>query len=521
MKIVIVGGGFAGWFTAKTLEKNTTHLVTIIDSSVASRNGIGVGESLGFGIEKPFRELAGLENWMTQCGGLPKLGIKFNKLFDDQVYFGTHWGGWKLNSLKTKNVRDLNVEDDETHTFNEDNILYVLLYMYKEGLITKKQYIDTCNFHSFVLENQIKPYTKEGKLMVCATSYHADSEQMVETLKSLPRPRLKHINKHVNQVNTTDNGYIKNIVLADGEVVNADLFIDCSGLARVIIGKTDAYFNDYSDQLNNSVVTVQTQYINPEKDMLGATEFIGYDCGYGFKVNLYHRIGNGILYNDKVISDEEAQDEFLRKLTLPTITEPRKIKWSPGYHTTPFNKNCLALGMSAGFIEPWDANLISRLCSELYMLLGVLNGKATRSEYNNRYTEIIKEIIDRVKFEFCLSKRDTKYWKWFKEVNSSDALLNNIKDETIHKTIQKTRIFAIRGIYFRNLITKDVDLSKLEINPPSAEHISVAFKYIKDIEEQVKEYNDGTYDNYYTWVKDTFYNGKTNLEVKQEIMGSV
>jgi hypothetical protein len=266
-------------------------------------------------------------------------------------------------------------------------------------------------------------------------------------------------------------------------------------------------FNDVSDKFNNSIVIIPTKYKDPAKEITGSSTFNCYDSGWGFKINLYHRAGNGLLFNDSIVSVKDAKEDLMNNIDKSVILmeEPRHIKWTPGYHNKAWTNNVVAVGQSAAFIEPWDANLISRLSGEIMDIMSVLRYQMTTDKYNQSYLTR----IDRTVVELTCVSRDTPYWKWFKECHPNNLVYENVLGVKYRNDLKK---FPWTVQYYRILVSRGYDLSKLEIPIPSKSQQELAIAFMKFNKIRMENAIESSTENYYEWLKKNIFEGKTSEE---------
>lgn len=518
--VIIVGGSLTGWYTALALQKHTNLNITLIDSDKVSK--LPVGESLNVDAKDSFRFLLGIEDeksWMQKCGAIFKYGMFYNDFVDHGKSYGSsHQGAWKLSSLANRICEPLT---DESNSFDSDNLMCCILYLIKTGKLSYEEAQEYTNMSSYFVANPVAPYDKDNRLVsIEKYSYHIDSDQFVNYIKTLPRHNINHITKHIMDV-VIENDHIKELIFEDGTSISGDFYVDGSGFSRLLISKMpSAKFINLSDKFNNCAVVVPTKYVDPEKEMKGCTEHFASDVGYGFKIRLYHRIGNGIIFNDSVTTKEQATNELLSRIDNTTLLgEPRFIKWQSGHYESPWINNMLAVGQSAGFIEPWDANQIYRLSMEIRTLIDNLKlpnpiHKQVISMYNNKFLTFNEEIKERIKLSLASLSKNSTYWEWFKNNHSLDFIAENIKGT---KYYYSPKMPPWTSRYYRHIINRKLDLFNFTIPEPSIEEIELTTAFIKFNKARTKLMIKNNKINYYAWLKENIYNGKTSDEVYQEL----
>ena len=202
-------------------------------------------------------------------------------------------------------------------------------------------------------------------------AYHFDAGLWGEVLKDFAKSHgvVQHIST-ITKVNQDETGNITSVSRGDGEDIEADLFIDCSGFASLLIGKTlDEPFDDFNKYLfNNKAIAMPLPYEDKESEMVSYTNCHALSSGWVWTTPLYSRIGTGYVYCDKYKDPDDAELEFRTHLGLDRVKdlEARHINIRVGKHRRTWVNNCVAIGLSAGFIEPLESTGLTdytRCCS--------------------------------------------------------------------------------------------------------------------------------------------------------------
>ncbi|MGJ8679467.1 tryptophan halogenase family protein [Paraglaciecola sp.] len=401
-KVVILGGGTAGWMAAAVLSKSLTKLdITLVESDEIGT--IGVGEatipSLHF-----FNDLLGCNssNFVKNTSGSFKLGIQFeNWQKKDHSYFhafGTtgfgmwaagfheYWSRGKTLGI-SKPFSDYNLEAKaaEMHKFAHDD----------KGL----------NF-----------------------AYHIDASLYAKMLKQEAiKNGVTRVEGKVEKVNCqNDKGYISSLELQNGTVVTGDFFVDCSGFKGLLINETlKTPFVDLSHWLPmDSAITVQTELT---EDPAPFTRSIAHHAGWQWRIPLQHRMGNGIVYSSQYMSDDEAEEILQSSVEGKSLTPTRKIKFKTGYREKLWNKNCVALGLASGFIEPLESTAIHIIQQGIMQLVKYFPTYGINdlevAEYNDYMTNDYNEIKDFIILHYCQTEReDSDFWKFCKNMQIPSSL---------------------------------------------------------------------------------------------------
>jgi len=403
-KVIIVGGGSAGWMTAATLiklfpKKN----ITVIESP--TKETISVGEST----------LSSINQW------LDLLEIK------DKDFMPYTKASYKL-SIRFENFYKLN--DGGFHypfgSVYENNFVGS-----KETWFLKKEFnskIPNSNYANFVsptmsLVNNNVLFKNENKEIPLFNfkndvAYHFDAVKFADWLKKyycIPKG-VKHIYEDINTIEQDKDG-IKSL----NKKHKADLYIDCTGFSSLLLGQAlKEPFEDYSDLLpNNKAWATNLKYTNKEKQLKPYTNCTAIQNGWVWNIPSWDKIGTGYVYSDKFISDDEALNQFKKYLKQKNLVF-KNIKMKVGTHKRLFVKNVCAIGLSGAFIEPLESNGLLTVHEFLIKLVKILKRKNLsqwdRDNFNYYCKDFFNFFAEFVAYHYALShRRDTKYWK---EINN-------------------------------------------------------------------------------------------------------
>ena len=429
-KIVIVGGGSAGWMTAATLvtafpEKN----IYVIESKDVPT--VGVGESTIGGIRRWTRYI-GLDEsiFFPETDASLKLSIKFTDFYKKDAGSFHYPFGKAL------------VDGDRNPFFDWQ----LKKYYYPE---TPIEDFVRCIFPGAALfENNKFSLNNLGEFdnfdAGDDVAYHFDATKFGNWLRDnycVPNG-VKHVFGTVIETPTDDLG-IKHLVLDNGDIVTADLFIDCTGFKSLLLaGALEEPFHSLAEMLpNNRAWATRIPYENKDLELEGFTNCTAIENGWCWNIPLWSRIGTGYVYSDNFISAEDAKEEFKRylmsdKMIIPRTREQvdalefRDIKMRVGIHERTFVKNVAAIGLSAGFIEPLESNGLFSVHEFLFKLLDILQrgdiSQFDRDMYNVSVRDLFDGFSKFVALHYALSHRDdTPYWKAinvkeFKDTKSND-----------------------------------------------------------------------------------------------------
>jgi flavin-dependent dehydrogenase len=397
--IIILGGGSAGWMTASVLAKTYPNKkIKVIESPDTPI--VGVGESTIYTI-KHFVEYLGIDekDFLAKTDGSYKLSIKFTDFYKKGEAFHYPFG-----------------EPNTEGTLNKLND-----WWYKKFLQPETPYSDYAD--SFYEAMQLVKNNKFEEDTPYA--YHFDATKFGLYLKeNYCKPRgVEHVVEDITEINTDKNG-----ILNLNKKHKADLYIDCTGFKSLLLGKTlKEPFDSYEDMLpNNSAWATRIPYENKEKQLKPFTNCTALGNGWVWNIPLWSRIGTGYVYSDKYISDKEALEEFKQHLGRDDL-DFKNIKMRVGIHKRLFVKNVVAIGLSAGFIEPLESNGLFSVHEFLKELIRNLNRDIVTQWDKDNFTfgckVLFRNFAEFVGLHYALSNRnDTKYWQdnnkktWSKDI---------------------------------------------------------------------------------------------------------
>jgi tryptophan 7-halogenase len=414
-KIVIVGGGTAGWMAAASLSHFLKHrAVEIILIESAEIGTIGVGEATLPGL-RDFNYSLGIDeiDFIKETQATFKLGIEFNdwKIKGSSFFHPFSHYGMSIEGLEFHQV---------WQTLYKQNKASDLSHYCLSSILAKN--------NKFVQPN---PKTT-SPLAQYHYAYHFDASLYAKYLRNFSvKLGVTRIESTITSVTLNDNGFIKSVVLKDETEVTGDLFIDCSGLRGLLIEKTlKTGYEDWSYWLPmNSAIALQTESAGEPASFTKTTAL---EAGWQWRIPLQHRIGNGYVYCDKFISDSEATKKLLASVDGKALTEPRIIKFTTGRRKKFWNKNCVALGLASGFLEPLESTSISLIqtgLSKLMMFFPDTEFNADDIDEANRMAEVeMLGIRDFLILHYKLSQRnDSPFWQHIKNISVPEALAQKIK----------------------------------------------------------------------------------------------
>lgn len=398
-KFVIVGGGTSGWLAATILGnvfKDSAVAIELVESE--DINVIGVGEatipplldtlqSVGIDLvdfvkatQATFKLGIEFENWHT-------LGHSYFHPFGD---IGRRIDGHEFYQCWLK----LKAHGDTTP---------LMAYSPEAVLATTNHFFE--------------PH-KSVNTPLAGTRYalHLDAVLAGRYLREHAKKLgVQHTIGHVEAVSQNENGEIASLTLLNGEVIHGDFFIDCSGFNGILIDKTlNTPYQDWSQFLPcNRAVAVQTTKCTDTKPY---TVSRAQTAGWSWHIPLQNRIGNGYVFCDKYISDDEAINTLLQNIEGEPLTEPRVIPFVTGVRDKIWHKNCLSLGLAQGFLEPLESTAIHLVAKSLALFVRMFptrqNSSVLQNEFNRRMLLDYEEIRDFLVLHYKETARnDSAFWR--------------------------------------------------------------------------------------------------------------
>jgi len=407
--VVIVGGGTAGWMAAAALSKTFADTIDICLIESDAIGTVGVGEATIPAI-KHFHQLLEIDEaeFMAAVNGTYKLGIAIE-----------NWG---------------NLGGSYFHPFGVTGIDTWAAPFHHYWLKAKRQG-NTSGLGEFSLERCLAKANKFSKNLKHNPdyAYHFDASLYARLLRKYSESRgVTRIEGKVIKVNTNDrSGFIESVVLESGQAISGGLFIDCSGFRGLLIEQTlGSGYEDWSHWLPcDRAVAVQTlTAASPEP----YTRSIARGSGWQWRIPLQHRVGNGLVYCSQYLSDDEARKTLLDNLDGQPLNEPRTLKFTTGRRRKLWIKNCVALGLASGFLEPLESTSIHMIHNSLLRLIKLFPaGEINQSEINqfNREVKIEAEAIrDFIILHYHTTQRqDSPFWTYCRDMEIPDTLAHKLQ----------------------------------------------------------------------------------------------
>jgi tryptophan 7-halogenase len=405
--VVIAGGGTAGWVAAAALAKQLGKLINITLVESDTIGTVGVGEAT-IPPMRVFHSMLGVDEqeFMRATNATFKLGISFENWGENNKKYFHPFG-----------------------TTGQSSFLADFQHFWLHG---KSKGIDA-EFGEYSFETQVAKQNKfaTSKNAAINYAYHLDATRYAHFLRQFSEERgVTRIEGLIESVHQQENGDIKSIELADGLIIEGDLFIDCTGFTGLLIEKTlHTGYEDWSHWLPcDSAVAVQTESVGEPKPY---TRSIAHQSGWQWQIPLQHRTGNGFVFCSKYMTDDEAKKLLLENVEGKPITQPRVLKYRTGRRKKVWNKNCVALGLSSGFVEPLESTSIYLFMNGIVRLMKLFPfdgiSPSHIDEYNKQTLHEIENVRDFIILHYHVTKRDdSAFWRYCSQMEIPPSLAHRI-----------------------------------------------------------------------------------------------
>lgn len=415
--ILIVGGGTAGWMAAAALAKSfykKGRRIRLVESDEIGT--VGVGEATIPAI-RTFNDVLGIDEneFIRETKGTFKLGIEF-----------VNWG---------------NVGERYIHPFGvygspmADNIPF---HHYWLKLRDAGYDTDLSDFSLSIAAAKRERFSRpknipNSPLAQMAYAFQFDAGLYAKYLRKFAEKRdVQRIEGKVSSVSLRqDDGFVESITLENGEVLTADLFIDCTGFRGLLIeGALKTGYEDWTHWLPcDRAVAAPCESNGPP---IPYTRSTARKAGWQWRIPLQHRIGNGHVYSSQYMSDDEATSILLDNLEGKLLAEPKLLRFTTGRRNKFWNKNCIAIGLSGGFMEPLESTSIHLIQTGVTKLMSLFPDKRFSQSLIDRYNELTVFEYERVRDFLILhykvnQRTDSAFWEYCRNMPIPDYLSNKLE----------------------------------------------------------------------------------------------
>lgn len=435
--ILIVGGGSAGWITAiacaRLLGKDTK--ISLIESSDIPT--VSVGESTN-PTTQTFNRRIGLDEkeFMKASNGTYKLSIRFSDFHQKGENYHHAFGspvGWV---------------GDHRYLF------------FQNGADSQHISAQLADRHKFYDPGIINRYGEQEY------GYQVDTDRYGAHLRTLSKAAgVEHFVDTVTQVVLGEQGDISHVETANSGALKADIFIDCTGFRSLLLGKAlgEPYKPINHLLLNDKAVAMRVPYVDRERELDTATNCAALSAGWCWNIPLWSRRGNGYVYSSQYLSESDAEQEFRNYLGEERVRDlgAVHINMRHGRFTRSWVKNCIAIGLSAGFIEPLESTGLALTQLSVTNLVEALKApdlEESRKQYNRKINSRFDITVDFIQAHYVLSAReDTEYWRYIKyecpRTDNFEEILQAVREYRVpYQFLPESGIDHYYGFYAWNVI---------------------------------------------------------------------
>ena len=413
-RVVIVGGGTAGWMAAALLVKAMEPLLEIRLIESDDIGPVGVGEATIPQIRLVNQFMGFDEDAMMKASQATfKLGIQLND-----------WG---------------RIGDSYMHAFGDIGLPHGLLGFYHYWLRSRDRKAAK-SLWAYSLNNEMAVSGRFARLQKVGSSplagvnyaYQFDAGRYAKFLRNAIKDQgVQHTEGKVVDVRLrSEDGFIESVVLESGENIAGDLFLDCSGFRAILIeGALQTGYENWQHWLPcDRAMVVPSARIDPIRPY---TQANARPAGWQWRIPLQHRSGNGHVYCSEFMSDDEATLLLLKNLESEALDEPRGLRFTTGIRRQAWNRNCIALGLSSGFVEPLESTGVHVAQSGISRLLAMFPDRnfdpAVIAEYNRQSRFEYERIRDFLILHYKATERDdTPFWRHCAGMNIPASLQRKI-----------------------------------------------------------------------------------------------
>ncbi|MET8764393.1 tryptophan halogenase family protein [Lentzea sp. NPDC004782] len=428
-KVLVLGGGTAGWMAASYLGRALGPAVEITVVEAPSIPKIGVGEATIPNLQKTFFDFLGLkeEDWMPECNASYKMGVRFIN--------------WRTPGTGEPAARTLpqGGPDKFDHLFgllpDHDN-LPLSHYWVRQRLsgATDVPFDHACYRQPPLLDAKLAPMLPDGT-PYASYAWHFDAHLVADFLRRFATQQQSAL--HVEDVYVgpefDERGHLTAINTRSGRRFEADLFIDCSGFRSLLMnGAVEEPFLDMSDHLLNDRAVATAVPHDDSQGVEPYTSAIAMSSGWTWKIPLLGRFGTGYVYSSRFTSEDEATTELCRMWGLDPEQQPlNHVKFRVGRNRRAWVRNVVGVGLSSCFVEPLESTGIYFIYATLYQLVKHFPDKhfepVLRDRFNAEIETMFDDTRDFLQAHFTFAPRtDTQFWRACKKLRFSDRFAEKV-----------------------------------------------------------------------------------------------
>jgi Tryptophan halogenase len=439
--IVIVGGGSAGWMTASSLRTVLPPSINVLQIESPRVATVGVGEGTIPTIRTFLKSLQVDEReWMTACQATFKMGVRFDNW--------CHGSDWWWHPFFFRHPK-----------YDEKRLVDSWVLHRSRGM---PQFQNAASLYDYCISWQLAEERRCPRFRSSYGSFqdwdsdhsfHLDAAKFGAFLRdhiAVPRG-VEHIVAHVDHVTCDEHGRIRQLLLDSGRTVDGDFFVDCSGFRRLLMNAVNetAWTSFSNDLLCDRAIAIQVPYQDVWSEMRPFTRSTALSCGWVWQIGLFDRIGTGYVYSSAFISDDEAENELRQFIGRDRVSgiNANRIPFEAGHLKNPWSGNCVAIGLSEGFVEPLEATALGVTQHHIAQLGRILKQATYSVDQVRQYNQGVRRVYDEIRLfllaHYCFTSRtDTAFWKTSGALAS--PLTDSIRDGNILPTAETvgTQVFS-------------------------------------------------------------------------------
>ena len=409
-RLVIVGGGTAGWIAAAAVSKLLGHAVDahLIESDEIGT--VGVGEATIPQIRR-LNAVLGLDEdaFVRDTNGSFKLGIEFRD-----------WGAIGETYLHSFGEVGMSLRGVAFHHY----WLRARAAGEAAPLMAHSLHRHAADRGAFGRMERVGGTSMAG----LAYAYHFDSSLYARLLRRVAEANgVRRTEGQVAEVRRDAlSGDVTGVLLRSGVLVEGDLFLDCTGFRALLLGQAlGVGYEDWSRWLPcDRALAVPSARLDPLPPYTRATAGT---AGWRWRIPLQHRTGNGHVYSSAYLSDDEATAQLLGGLEGEALADPRPIRFTTGRRERFWDRNVVGLGLASGFLEPLESTSIHLIQSHVNRLVSLFpttgDHAAARDEYNHQCSVEMAQVRDFIVLHYHLTRRDdTPFWNDCREMPVPERL---------------------------------------------------------------------------------------------------
>lgn len=428
-RLVVLGGGTAGWMAATYLSKALGRQVEVTVLEAPGIPRIGVGEATVPNLQTVFFDFLGIpeREWMQHCNASFKMAVKFVN--------------WRTAGPGQPNARSLpeGGADSFYHPFGilPANANVPMSHYWLERHLddaTDESFDYACFIEPWLMDQNLAPHHTDGE-PAATYAWHFDAQLLADYLQRFGVETLGITHRIDRMVGAArdDRGFITALHTESGVSVEGDMFVDCSGFRGALINgiMEEPFLNQADYLLCDSAIATQVPHNDERHGTQPYTSSIAMESGWTWKIPLLNRFGTGYVYSSAFVDDDQARIDFCRMWDLDPTGQFNNIRFRVGRNRRAWVKNCVSIGLSSCFLEPLESSGLYFAYAAIYQLakhFPTLAFEQTLVDaFNEEISMMYDETRDFLQAHFYFSPRnDTAFWRANKKLSLSPEFQDKI-----------------------------------------------------------------------------------------------